>query len=286
MTYKKYNYRKTIKRKKRGGTSLLNATKLTSGLTSSSIANATKLTSGLTSSSIANATKLTSGLTSSSGELTSTLKGGLAKKIPVKLPKTPYMKMAEFILKLYTKSRLNLSLANKVFKSPVLRENKYKDQIKQLTSHYKENFICACKLIYLYYYDEYAHKFSFMIDNSQEIDNICQIFYIINQQLLLYNSSKKKLPSHFNEVFNNNNFSNLYNENLIKKEYDCNVMKSKIQALFKIGENDYSYIILYLLYDLLKQKKICDFSKELENILENCEEKQQYEMQLKIINPL
>jgi hypothetical protein len=142
-----------------------------------------------------------------------------------------------------------------------------------------------------------------MIDNSQEIDNICQIFYIINQQLLLYNSSKKKLPSHFNEVFNNNNFSNLYNENLIKKEYDCNVMKSKIQALFKIGENDYSYIILYLLYDLLnqkslifinimeelksnKQKKICDFSKELENILENCEEKQQYEMQLKIINPL
>ena len=80
-------------------------------------------------------------------------------------------------------------------------------------------------------------------------------------------------------------------------------MKIKIQSLFKIGENDYSYIILYLLHDLLNQKHVifinimdelkknnqtkkCNFSKEVANIIENCEEKQQYELQLKLINPI
>jgi hypothetical protein len=225
----------------------------------------------------------------------------LVKKIPIKPPKSPYMMVAEFILKQFTKSRLNFSLASKVFKSPVLIDNKYKNQIKQLSQKDNDNFKCACKLIYLYYYDEYVQQVSFKIDNSQEIDNMCQLFYILDQQILLFNSSKKKAQTHFNEVFNNDNFINLYKQ--IKPDDDCNVMKIKIQSLFKIGENDYSYIILYLLHDLLNQKHVifinimdelkknnqtkrCNFSKEVTNIIENCEEKQQYELQLKLINPI
>ena len=333
MTHKKkYKYRKS---KKRGGASLLKGLASAKGLASSKglagskqlasakelagsnqLASATKLlgsvpnTSGI--SGLASATKLLGSVpnTSSISGLANTTKlassipdiKGIPKKLPIKSP-SPYTMIAEFILNQTTKSLLNFSLASKIFKSPALRKNKYKDQIKKLSPTNKVNFICACKLIYLYYYDEYAHKFLYTIDNSQEIDNMCKIFYIINQQILLYNSSKKKLLSHFNEIFNNNNFSNLYNQNLKKPEYDCNVMKSKIQALFKKDDNDYSYIILDLIFDLFNQSdtifinimaelksnnqtKICDFSKEIQNILENCEEKITYDAGMKLIYPL
>lgn len=333
MTYKKkYKYRKSIK--KRGGASLLKGLASAKGLAGSKqLAGATKLlgnvgipnttklagipnTSVLSSiSGLANTTKLASSVPNTSvlsgisglantSKLTSSIPDikGIPKKLPIKSP-SPYTMIAEFILNQTTKSLLNFSLASKIFKSPALRKNKYKDQIKKLSPTNKVNFICACKLIYLYYYDEYAHKFLYTIDNSQEIDNMCKIFYIINQQILLYNSSKKKLLSHFNEIFNNNNFSNLYNQNLKKPEYDCNVMKSKIQALFKKEDNDYSYIILDLIFDLFNQSdtifinimaelksnnqtKMCDFSKEIQNILENCEEKITYDAAMKLIYPL
>jgi len=302
MTYKKnYKYRKTIKRKKRGGAALLNTLSKGTGVANaiSGTGNASKLATSGVATAISGTGLAT--VMSSTGTKLMGSESSLVKKIPIKPPKSPYMMVAEFILKQFTKSRLNFSLASKVFKSPVLIDNKYKNQIKQLSQKDNDNFKCACKLIYLYYYDEYVQQVSFKIDNSQEIDNMCQLFYILDQQILLFNSSKKKAQTHFNEVFNNDNFINLYKQ--IKPDDDCNIMKNKIQSLFKIGENDYSYIILYLLHDLLNQKHVifinimdelkknnqtkrCNFSKEVANIIENCEEKQQYELQLKLINPI
>jgi hypothetical protein len=141
-----------------------------------------------------------------------------------------------------------------------------------------------------------------MFDNAQDIDNICKILYVINQQILMYGSTKTKLLSHFNEIFENNNFSNLYKKNLIKLEMDCNIMRHKIQELFKKNDKNYSYIILDLLYDLLhqsstpfinimnelkmnNQKKMCDISTEIPNILSNCIQKDRYEADMNLLHP-
>ena len=242
-------------------------------------------------------------LTSKMGQLES-LKSAIPKGlIPKgKMPKSIYVMIAEFILNQTTKTRLNFSLAKKLISSPSFHENKYAKQIQALNPTEKENFKCACKLIYLYYYDEYAQKYTFLFDNSQEIDNICTIMFIINQQLLLYNSSKKKSLLNFNDIFKNNSaFRNLYNQS-INIPNNCDDMKRKIQNLFKKDGNDYSYMILYILFDLLNQtslffinvmnelknnneQKKCKLSDE-QNILETCEEKQTYENLMSIINPL
>ena len=141
-----------------------------------------------------------------------------------------------------------------------------------------------------------------MIDNAQEIDNMCKMFFVIQQQTLIYSSTKTKLLSHFNEIFENTNFSELYNENLMNIETDCNLMRSKIQGLFKKNDKDYSYIILDLLFDLLNQTsiyfvnimneitennqtKMCDISSEMPNILYNCQEKNTYDLGMILLHP-
>lgn len=332
MTYKKkYKYRKSLKKKRRGGAALLG--KFASAASKGSLPN--PLTKGIPSSlsggipsALTDAlpkgipSSLTSGmpnqlgnqlqnlegvpinaLTSKMGQLES-LKSAIPKGlIPKgKMPKSIYVMIAEFILNQTTKTRLNFSLAKKLISSPSFHENKYAKQIQALNPTEKENFKCACKLIYLYYYDEYAQKYTFLFDNSQEIDNICTIMFIINQQLLLYNSSKKKSLLNFNDIFKNNSaFRNLYNQS-INIPNNCDDMKRKIQNLFKKDGNDYSYMILYILFDLLNQtslffinvmnelknnneQKKCKLSDE-QNILETCEEKQTYEHLMSIINPL
>jgi hypothetical protein len=253
MTYKKrHKYRKTIKRKKRGGAALLKgltAAKGAAASASSGLSSAKGLTgssgaagsSGLNNAmsqveSAASTSAATTGLPSGAGLAgAGDLKGAAGKLAGLKGKgsPSPYVIIAEFILKQKSKANINYALASKLFKSPRLRENKYKKIINELKTEHMENFKCACKLIYLYYYDEYATNFSFMFDNSQDIDNICKILYVVNQQILMYSSSKTKLLSHFNEIFENSNFSNLYKKNLLNVENDCNTMRHKIQELFK-----------------------------------------------------
>lgn len=236
-------------------------------------------------------------------ELEEALITAILKSVKGKKSSSPYIMLAQFILNVRTQAKLNYSLASKLIKSPRLRENKYKKQIIALKPDHMENFKCGCKLIYLYYYDEYATKYSFMIDNQQEIDDMCKLFYVINQQILIYSSTKTKLLSHFNEIFENDNFSNLYNENVVKPETNCTVMRSKIHDLFKRDTNDYSYIILDLLFDLLNetsiyfinimddlknnnQTKICDISEEMSHILSNCSERKTYALAMKLLYPM
>jgi hypothetical protein len=313
MTYKKrHKYRKTIKRKKRGGAALLKGLTAAKGAASSG---ATGLPGATGSSGLNNAMSqvesaastgaATTGLPSGAGLAgAGDLKGAAGKLAGLKGKgsPSPYIIIAEFILKQKAKANINYALASKLFKSPRLRENKYKKIINELKTEHMENFKCACKLIYLYYYDEYATNFSFMFDNSQDIDNICKILYVVNEQILIYSSSKTKLLSHFNEIFENNNFSNLYKKNLLNVEKDCNTMRHKIQELFKKNDKNYSYIILDLLYDLLNesstpfinimnelkmnnQKKMCDISTEMDYILNNCKQKERYEADMNLLHP-
>jgi hypothetical protein len=79
-------------------------------------------------------------------------------------------------------------------------------------------------------------------------------------------------------------------------------MRHKIQGLFKRDDKNYSYIIIDLLYDLLhqssitfinimdelktnNQKKMCDISTEMSNILDNCKQKEQYEAGMDLLHP-
>ena len=321
MTYKKrHKYRKTIKLKKRGGSAALTggegAGVTSGGLTGFKLPDAAgKLADmkGAAAGKLADmkgaaAGKLADMKGKAAGKLAD-MKGKAAALTGSSMPSkkiskstSPFIMIAEFILKLRTQAKLNYSLASKLFKSPRLRENKYNKQIILLKPPHIENFKCACKLIYLYYYDEYATNYSFMIDNAQEIDNMCKMFFVIQQQTLIYSSTKTKLLSHFNEIFENTNFSELYNENLMNIETDCNLMRSKIQGLFKKNDKDYSYIILDLLFDLLNQTsiyfvnimneitennqtKMCDISSEMPNILYNCQEKNTYDLGMILLHP-
>ena len=334
MTYKKrYKYRKTIKRKKRGGAAFLKGLSAAKGAAESAKGASSGLTGAMpqvegiknpltqtgpnaasTNAGAAGAAGL-GGLASGAGVAGGAgaaglaggaegLKGAAGKLAGFKgkASPSPYIIIAEFILKQTSKANMNYALASKIFKSPTLRENKYKKIINALKPQYIENFKCGCKLIYLYFYDEYATNFSFMIDNSQDMDNICKMLHVINQQTIIYNSSKNKLLSHFNIIFENNNFSNLYKKNLTNVETDCNIMRHKIQGLFKRDDKNYSYIIIDLLYDLLhqssitfinimdelktnNQKKMCDISTEMNNILDNCKQKEQYEAGMDLLHP-
>ena len=305
MTKRKYKYKKTLKRK-RGGAALLK------GITAMPTGIPTNITAGIKAAMPTEMPQGIPSLNKAMGQLEgmplsgmmSNLQGDAQAKllsgINGKMPKTIYIQIAEFFLKQYTKVNSNLSLAKKLFKSPSLKPNKYKNKITELNQSDKENLKCACKLIYLYFYDEYADKYSFMIDNPDNIDNICKLSYIINEQILLYNSSNKKKLSNFNEAFcNNNNFIKLYNA----KTTNCDDMINKIKNLFKTNKNDNSYIILDLLYDLLNEsdilfinimnelkqineRKKCNIEDITKSILDKCEIKTSYEKSLKVLNPI
>ena len=71
-----------------------------------------------------------------------------------------------------------------------------------------------------------------MIDNPQDMSYLCHVFYVINQQILLYKSSHVKKLIHFKEIFvNNNKFRELYE---MAEGINCDQMREFIQELFKI----------------------------------------------------
>lgn len=332
MTYKKkYKYKKSLKKKKRRGGS---DTKLSTAIRSLTGNGTTQLNEAVIKIE-KTATTLASGekdalhgtgggpqaaLGKFSGVASTALSGDVGKgakkavaeamadpakalsNLKSKKPDSMFKLINKIMLKQATKTSFNFSLFLHTFKSPTLKENKYMEQIEELKKEDKENFKYACKLIYLYYPDEYATKYSYMIDNPQDMSYLCHVFYVINQQILLYKSSHVKKLIHFKEIFvNNNKFRELYEK---AEGINCDKMREFIQELFKIDEkHNYSYIILYLLFDLLAQKyglfieimdelkqakkeKKCSIFDDSKNILGNCKEKNNYDQKMTILELL
>jgi len=280
MTYKKYKYKKTIKKrkKKRGGqlpgipaTLQKNPT---SSLPSNPLGGIPKPGQMVGSAQ----SKTLGGLNAPLAHVKSTLKSANdIKNEGVKKTKkafhSVYRYFAEFIFKLNTSKNLNFTFIKKLFAAPKLRVHKYKENIDLLNDNDKLNYIAACKLLYIYYYTEYVEESNLIFDKAKNINETCFMFNKIDNQMRLFNSSKKKLLEHFDMVFRNNKFKELYTKSLptiiehLKERPDDNVvepakgvyckqMRNEIENLFIVDGNNYSYIILYILYDLYKYDTI------------------------------
>jgi hypothetical protein len=212
------------------------------------------------------------------GTITNKISGALhsanqGKNTSVKAVKkgmhTIYRYIAEFAFKATSSKDLNFTLIKKLFGAPTLRVHKYKESIELLNDNDKLNYKAACKLLYIHYFTEYVKEYNFIFDKAKSINDTCIMFHILDNQMRLFNSSTKKALQHFDIVFRNNKFQELYNNSLptiiehlkkkgqhgvvdpVKGKY-CTDMRNKIEHLFIVDGKNYSYIILYILYDLYK----------------------------------
>jgi hypothetical protein len=202
-------------------------------------------------------------------------KGGLAKKILAEqstglLSTLKIFKaypMGSFLIKTIAKSYENVMLFKHIFNSKELRNNKYKRQINELTPEQKKDFDIACCLIKKYYIKDIAKNYSYFRETDYITEN-CKVIKYIQSQIKLFNSTITKMPKHFSMVFNNNitKFADIQNNSGTKTLIE---MQEEIEKAFTIEKNNYSYIILFLLHDIINGKIItapnCEYTHEEES---------------------
>ena len=170
--------------------------------------------------------------------------------------------MGTLLIKTIMKSYENVMLLKHIFKSNTLRHSKYKKQINELTTDQKKDFDIACCLIKRFYIQDIAKNYSYFRETDFITEN-CKVVKYIQTQVKLFNSVTTKYQKHFTEIFTNNitKFANISN-NVGSKTLD--EMQQEIEDAFTIGKNNYSYIILFLLHDIIKKKIIlpanCDYT--------------------------
>jgi hypothetical protein len=254
-----------------GGMALPNLTTGVNGLTS-------KLTKGLMSDPKLGLKGMPQ-LKMSTGALSkgALAKGGLAKGILAEqsnglLSTLKIFKaypMGSLLIETIAKSYENVMLFKHIFKSKELRNNKYKRQMDELTPEQKKDFDIACCLIKKYYIKDIAKNYSYFRETDYITEN-CKVIKYIQSQIKLFNSTITKMPKHFSMVFNNNitKFADIQNNIGTKTLTE---MQEEIEKAFTIENNNYSYIILFLLHDIINGKIITSPDCEYTHEEESCE---------------
>ena len=181
------------------------------------------------------------------------------------------------------KAKKNLYLFKNLLDCPKLKKNKFKLFINRLIdTNQQENFKCACRLIYLYFNKKLAFKYDFLMFRSKSLKDMCIYNYYITEQGKLNKSINNKKVIHFDEIFNTSapyNFTNLYNDTNHKTMSTITFdeileMRDKIKNCFIVTTRlnkkiDYSYLILYLLYDLHNNENFKEYLLPDEKIKED-----------------
>jgi hypothetical protein len=167
----------------------------------------------------------------------------------------------------YIKSINNYELLEKMFYCSKLYSNKFTSYFKELEKNNKEKYINiknACKLIYLFYNYKFAINYSFYIDTPLNLELFCIHMHYIKKQSDIFISLNNKKTDDFLKIFDTETytFTKIFNK-LTEKIKNNKIsfkeilsIRTEIEDAFIIRLEpsgkilNYSYILLYLLYDM------------------------------------
>jgi hypothetical protein len=182
----------------------------------------------------------------------------------------------------YIKGVNNFDLLEKMFYCSKLYPNKFTRYFKELEIKNQKKYINiknACKLIYLFYNYKFAINYSFYIDTSLNLELFCIHMHYIKKQYELFKSLNNKKISDFLKIFDTEqySFTKLFDkltEQIKSNKFNFNEIvniRTEIENAFIIKLEpsgkilNYSYIILYLLYDMSTFNNIPDSSEVNKN---------------------
>jgi len=203
-------------------------------------------------------------------------KTDLVKQVDFSLYKDMKMSIFGKIFEIqYIKSVNNYDLLQKLFYCSKLYPNKFTHYFKELESKNSKQYINiknACKLIYLFYNYKFAINYSYYIDTPLDLELFCIHMHYIKKQYELCVKLNNKKTSDFLKIFNTENykFTDLFNklsEKIKANKFNFNEIvniRTEIENAFIIKLEpskkilNYSYILLYLLYDMSTFNNIPD----------------------------
>jgi hypothetical protein len=187
----------------------------------------------------------------------------------MRLVRFPFNYIVNPLIGISIKSINNYRLTKKMLYSATLRNNKFQPQYNKLTEAGKQNFMFACKLVKKFYHPDIGKQYE-VLRISKEIHRSCLEHRNLDLQYKLFNSvnevkenKQKREDIDFVDVFNGNSqFKFLYEQllqlhsvepsTLVNINYATDdAIHQKIEELFMKGKKNCSYMIPYIMHDIV-----------------------------------